>query len=65
MSSLPAYDDVESATGDELDAGIRAALERLGLSYEQLAEMAANDDFPSERARLLWFVIAPRDGAAC
>jgi hypothetical protein len=65
MSGLSAYEDVEAASDEEFDAGVHAALERLGLTYEELAAMADDDAFPSERARLLWFVIAPRDGPAC
>lgn len=53
---------VEFATGDEIDAAIKLALSELGLTYEQLAAQAADDEFDSERGRNLWFQIAPLGG---
>lgn len=31
----------------------------LGVSFDELAACAAEEDFPSEQARLVWFAIAP------
>jgi len=59
------YSDVEVASEDDIKAGEEAALARLGLTYDQLAEMARKDEFTSEEARLVWFVISPEDGAVC
>lgn len=50
---------VEVAEGDEIDASIAHALEELGLSYEELRSQAEDDEFASEDARRLWFMISP------
>lgn len=53
---------VEVASGEEIDAAIRAALDELGLTFDELAEQAREDEFTSERGRNLWFQIAPLGG---
>lgn len=58
-------DDVEIASEADLQEGERQALRRLDLSYDELAAMALQDDFPSEEARLVWFMISPETGAVC
>ena len=65
MGPAKAKDDVEIASEADLEEGQRQALLRLNLSYEELAEMAKRDEFPSEEARLVWFMISPETGAIC
>ncbi len=65
MPKQKSYRDVEVASTEDIEAGEAAALARLGLTYDQLAAMAAQDEFPSEEARLVWFVISPEEGAVC
>lgn len=50
---------VELASSDEIEAGYAAELDALGLTYEELAEQAAEDEFSSEQARSIWFMIEP------
>jgi hypothetical protein len=57
--------DVEVASEEDVRVGVSRALERLGLTYEDLAAQAAGNHFSSEEARLVWFAISPRDGAVC
>ena len=48
-------------TADEERDMIQVELDELGLTYEQLAAAAVDDEFPSERARRAWFMISPLD----
>lgn len=50
---------VEVASGDEIDATIQRELDVLGLTYDELAAQAEDDEFASEDARRLWFMISP------
>ena len=59
------YDDVEIATPADIQEGIRRALDRIRLTYEELERQAKADKFDSEEARLVWFAISPPDGAVC
>lgn len=65
MGTTKAHDDVEIASEADLEEGQRQALRRLQVSYEELSEMAKQDEFPSEEARLVWFMISPESGAVC
>jgi hypothetical protein len=56
---------VEVVTSDDLDAGIATALEGIGLTFEELEHCAERHAFPSERARLIWFMIAPDESVTC
>lgn len=53
---------VEFAHGDQIDQVVRRELKGLGLTFDQLAEQARQDEFTSERGRNLWFQIAPLAG---
>ena len=57
-------DDVEVIvlTQQEWDDAVANSLNELGLTYEELAEQAAADDFSSWRARKLWLAIKPHPG---
>jgi hypothetical protein len=61
------YSDVAVATREDLLAGVQDALDRLGLSLDELHEQAVRGSFGSETARLLWLAIAPpgERGQAC
>jgi len=65
MEIAKAHEDVEIASEADLEEGQRQALSRLHLSYDELSEMAKEDEFPSEEARLVWFMISPESGAVC
>lgn len=65
MAILLGPDDevtVEVATDDDINETIGRTLGELGLTLAELAEQAAEDEFTSERARNLWFQIAPIGG---
>jgi hypothetical protein len=64
-ASAAAYEDVELASDDDLAEGVRVALDRLGVSYDELRDQAEREKFQSEDARLVWFMLAPPDGARC
>lgn len=51
--------DVEVASGDEIDAAIARELADLGLSYDELRDQADRDDFVSDEAERVWFMISP------
>ena len=52
--------EVSVMNADEWAAACRQALDDVGLTYEQLAEMAARRDFPSSEARKVWLAIGGR-----
>lgn len=52
---------VEIAEPGEIDAAVERELERLGLTMEALRREAETEEFTSERARRLWFFVAPLD----
>lgn len=41
-------------TEDDARAAIQASLARMGITFDELAEQAANRRFDSEQARLAW-----------
>lgn len=50
-------EDVTIVTPEQIDEGMRLALQRLGLTFEELHRQAIEDRFVSERARLTWFAM--------
>jgi hypothetical protein len=50
-------DTVVPATEEDLRQAVRGALQRCGLTYQQLAEQARTGRFSSVRARLAWVAI--------
>ncbi len=52
---------VEVATDEEVQRAIGRGLKRVGLTYDELRHQASEDEFSSERARRLWFMISPVD----
>jgi hypothetical protein len=52
--------EVVEFTREEWDAVVASDLARLGLTYEELAEQARTEDFSSESARWMWWVIGER-----
>lgn len=50
---------VEVADADDASAALARALRDVGFSLEELQHQAEEDDFASDRARRLWFMISP------
>ncbi|WP_432828970.1 hypothetical protein [Dactylosporangium sp. CA-092794] len=50
-------DEMWRPTREELAAAVQADLDELGLTREELARQAAEDDFQNWRARKLWTII--------
>ncbi|MCY3967070.1 MAG: hypothetical protein OXF21_00675 [bacterium] len=57
---VPEHEAVVFVTEEDLQKGIDLALSELQMSYEELEVCAKDDDFPSHKARLTWFMIAPQ-----
>ena len=53
-------DEVVFVTEEDLQLGTEVALAELQMTYEELEACAKGDEFPSHKARLAWFMIAPR-----
>ena len=53
-------DAVVFVTEEDLQHGTDLALAELQMTYEELEACARDDEFPSHKARLAWFMIAPR-----
>jgi len=51
--------DVQIASREDVRRSVRAALDSLGLSYEELERQAGQGQFSSDRARLVWLAIQP------
>lgn len=47
----------EIATEEDLRNGFHNTLRRIGMSYAELAQCAANNNFPTEQARIAWMAI--------
>ncbi|MCY3963149.1 MAG: hypothetical protein OXG34_16025 [bacterium] len=56
----PGDESVVFVTEEDLRQGTDLALAELQMSYEELEACARDDDFPSHKARLTWFMIAPQ-----
>ena len=54
--------DIYEYSQQEWDAAVQCELEKLDLTYEQLADMAQRRDFNSYSARKLWLSIGGTDG---
>jgi len=54
------HENVVFVTEEDLKHGTDVALAELQMSYEELETCARDDDFPSHKARLTWFMIAPQ-----
>jgi hypothetical protein len=54
-------DDVIVLTEEQWDALVQRRLARLGLTYEELADMARRRDFSSIDALKAWYTIGPVD----
>lgn len=50
--------DVEVADDDDVRAAVAVALDRAGVTIEELKRQAAESRFSSERARLAWFMVS-------
>lgn len=50
---------VDVATAEEIGQAIARDLQRVGLTYDELRRQAEDDEFTSEQARRLWFMISP------
>ncbi len=50
-------EDVTIVTSEQIQEGVQAALQKLGLSFDELHEQAREGSFVSERARLTWFAM--------
>jgi hypothetical protein len=59
MSPAQTLSDVEVASDEDIAAGLARALERLGITLDELRGQAQRDEFSSEQARLTWSVISP------
>lgn len=51
-------EDVTIVTSEQVQEGMKVALDKLGLTYEELLEQARAGSFMSERARLTWFAMS-------
>jgi hypothetical protein len=51
--------DVEVADEQDVNVAISRALERAGVSLDELRQQAMGSHFSSERARMAWFMISP------
>jgi len=49
----------ECATAEETEAANQRALDELGITYEELARQAREDEFQSRQARDVWWYLAP------
>lgn len=58
MSGEPEIEVIVLEPG-EWDAAVQRSLDRLGLTYEQLAKQSAARDFASLDACKLWLMIGP------
>lgn len=56
---------VVDMTQAEWDAAVRRALDRLRLTYDQLADMAIRRNFNSLEAKKLWLAIGFAGDSAC
>lgn len=45
---------VDLVTADDVASAVQAALDELGLTYDEIKEQASKNDFSSVKARLLW-----------
>jgi hypothetical protein len=52
---------VEIAEQAEIDEAVQRELSALGLTFADLERQAETEEFTSERARRLWFFVAPLD----
>lgn len=53
-------DTVIYLTEEDVRRGDELALEEIGMTYEELEACAKADEFPTHKARLTWFLVAPR-----
>jgi hypothetical protein len=65
MNMAPDVGVVDVVSSEELDEGIAVALRDLGMTFDELGACALRREFPNERARLVWFMIAPDERVAC
>lgn len=56
-ATLPERPDVEVASEQDLRVAVAHALDRAGLTFDQLADQARTGRFESVRARLAWVAI--------
>lgn len=52
-------DTVIYLTDEDIRRGDELALEEIGMTYEELEACAQADEFPTHKARLTWFLLAP------
>lgn len=58
MAIAETYDQgVEIATDEDIRIAVATTLNRLGMTYEQLAEQAETGAFSSEQARIAWMAL--------
>lgn len=57
-------DDASVVIADdaEIHAAVGRNLDEIGLSFEELEDQARRDEFSSDCARRLWFMISPLGG---
>lgn len=60
MAAVQLEANVDVLSSDEMGEAIAATLERLGMSFNELAAEAAAGEFRSEQARLTWFMVDSR-----
>lgn len=61
LSDLPEDDDtVIYLTDEDIRRGDELALKEIGMTYKELEACAQADEFPTHKARLTWFLLAPR-----
>jgi hypothetical protein len=56
-ATLPERPDVEVASEQDLRVAVKHALDRAGLTFDQLAEQARTGRFDSVRAQLAWVAV--------
>ncbi|MCQ3809449.1 MAG: hypothetical protein KTV68_02730 [Acidimicrobiia bacterium] len=56
---MPEDEAVVFVTEEDLRQGTDLALAELQMTFKELEACARDDDFPSHKARLTWFMIAP------
>lgn len=61
---MPDDDPLIRLTEAEWQHALAVALDRLGLTYEELQQQAADDEFSSGNAQALWVVIGGRRSVA-
>jgi hypothetical protein len=60
-ANIETSDEVPVAVISDAEMAVisQGLLDRVGLTFEELADLAVDESFPNEFARLVWFAISP------